>query len=574
MTLSDPAEAGKETTAAAGQDGPARAAKMRNRTRWLPALALLPALLLTLWLPLNGDVAYALSGLEAAGRGGVSVWDVFVARPIAYRLFLAGLDGFRDLLPGADSFAARNAIVRLEADLVIILIGIVLYLGLRRFCRPAVAAVSALATTAALLISPPWHYLQPDWVAVVAGVLAVGAAGAPRRWWLGALLGGFATFLTIAVKLATAPIAVIALLLIAVLCVRRALWTAVAAIAFTGIWYVLTKQFLPWEWIWFNDQAALVHNSPIHHAPNLTDFRSFRKAAYDVMIVSPIVVLAPAAVVVLARRRLRYYALAVVIAGLSVSSAYAQGEWFMYHFAVVPVLAAGVWGAAFGANRRARLPLGIGLLAASLASAVLLRQPVDWRLTQLGLVSKAYLLGAVLIAVWAGLAARGARTDQPSRWTAVAGTAAATLAMLPASLPGSAYAFSGYNANAWNGLGVDNSAFDGLSTRLGRDTPVLYLAFGNVAYKMGNPTACRYPSPQWLQRSTYLPQVRDYPSYSDNLRCLTDDKTARYVVISSSWFRVTRADAEVQGLIAARFDCSDQARVPAPSDLVVCPARS
>ncbi|NUR49261.1 MAG: hypothetical protein HOV71_14105 [Hamadaea sp.] len=556
---------------------PVRTGETTNRaTRWLPALVLLPALLLTLWLPLNGDVAYAVGGLEAAGRGGVSVWDVFVARPIAYRLFLAGLDDFRALLPGTDSWAGKNAVVRLAADLVVIGVGIVLHLGLRRFCRPSVAAVSALATTAALLISPPWHFLQPDWVAAMAGVLAVGAACAPRRWWLGAVLGGFATFLTVAVKLATAPIAVIALLLIAALCVRRALWTAAAAAVFTGLWYLLTKQFLPWEWTWFADQAALVHDSPIHHAPNLTDFRKFRMAAYDVMIMSPIVVLAPAAVIVLARRRLRWYALAVVIAGLSVSSAYAQGEWFMYHFAVVPVLAAGVWGAAFGRDRRARLPLGVGLVAASLASMVLVRQPVDWRLAQLGSVSKAYLAAAVLIAGWTVLALRrpGPDPDRAGRWTTVLGTGAATVAMLAASLPGSPYAFSGYNADARNVMGVRNAAYEDLSTRLGRDTPVLYLAFGSLAYKMGNPTTCRYPSPQWLQRGTYVPQARTYPSYADNLRCLTDDTSARYVVISPRWFSVARADPQVRALLAARFDCSAQARVPAPGDLVVCPARS
>ncbi|NUT23960.1 MAG: hypothetical protein HOV77_32765 [Hamadaea sp.] len=544
--------------------------------RWLPAAVLFPVLLMTLWLPLNGDVQYALGGIEAAGRGGVSVWDVFVARPIAYRLFVGGLDGLRELFPGTGSWAAKNAIVRLETDLVIVLIGVALFLGLRRFCRPSIASVGALATTAALIVSPPWHFLQPDWVAALAGVLAVGAALAPKRLWLGAVLGGFATFLTLAVKLATAPIAAIAVLLIAVLCLRRAVWTAVAAVGFTGLWYVLTKQFLPWEWTWFADQAALVHNSPIHHAPNLADFRKFRMAMYDVMILSPIVVLAPAAVVVLARRKLRWYALAIVIAGLSVSSAYAQGEWFMYHFAVLPVLAAGVWGAAFGADRRARLPLGIGLVAVAVASQILLRQPYAWRASHLGLVSKAYLAVAVVLAVvlWFVTRRSGQNTDRTRWWTTAAGTAGVVIAMLPAALPASGYAFTGYNATVRIFYGYPKTTVEDLRSQIGADTPVLYLTFGNLAYRLENPTACRYPSPQWLQRGAYLPAVRDYPSYADNLRCLTEDTTARYVLINPVWFRVAGSSPQVRALLAAKFDCSDEARVPAPPGLLVCPARA
>ena len=37
-------------------------------------------------------MTYALGGIETAGRGGVSVWDVFVARPAAYRLLMVWLD--------------------------------------------------------------------------------------------------------------------------------------------------------------------------------------------------------------------------------------------------------------------------------------------------------------------------------------------------------------------------------------------------------------------------------------------------------------------------------------------------
>src|SRR6185295_1297160 len=105
----------------------------------------------------------------------------------------------------------------------------------------------------------------------------------------------------------------------------------------------------------------------------------------DVLVLSPVVVLAPAAAAALVRRlpagRRQWFGVAVaLVAGLlSVLSAYGQGEFFMYHFAVVPVLAAGVWGAAFALCPRSRLPLAGATVLVTAASLVLLRQPAHWR---------------------------------------------------------------------------------------------------------------------------------------------------------------------------------------------------
>src|SRR5690348_11870474 len=151
----------------------------------------------------NGDVTYALGGLETAGKGGVSVWDIFIARPVAYKLLVAVLDAGRRLLVGDASLTTAHLVLRLETYVLVVLVTAVLFGGVRRVAgRPAAAGIAA-ATGLALVASPPWHFLEPDWVAPLCGVLAVGAALLPRRLWLGVLLGGLATMLVVAVKLAT-----------------------------------------------------------------------------------------------------------------------------------------------------------------------------------------------------------------------------------------------------------------------------------------------------------------------------------------------------------------------------------
>src|SRR5690348_984702 len=143
----------------------------------------------------NGDVTYALGGLETAGKGGVSVWDIFIARPVAYKLLVAALDGGRRLLAGDAPLTTAHLVLRLETyALIVVLIGL-LFLGLRRVAGLPTAAGIATAVGLALIVSPPWHFLEPDWVAALCGVPAVGAALLPKRLWPAVLLGGFGTML-------------------------------------------------------------------------------------------------------------------------------------------------------------------------------------------------------------------------------------------------------------------------------------------------------------------------------------------------------------------------------------------
>ncbi|MDY7090972.1 MAG: hypothetical protein SYR96_38545 [Actinomycetota bacterium] len=547
-------------------------ANRRGLWGWaVAALAAAAAFGVSLWSALNNDVTYALGGMETAGKTGVSIWDVFVARPIAYRLFLAVLDAPVTEAP----LRVAHAVIRFETALVVVGVAAVLFFGLRRFLDARAAAAVSAATGLALIIAPQWHFLEPDWLAAMFAVLAVGAACAPRRVWAGALLGGFAAFLAIAVKLATVPITLLALLLVGVLSLRRAAWAAVAAVGSTVIWYVVTKQFLPWEWIWLDDQATLVADSPIHHGLRWADFHELLVGLGDVALLSPVVAVAPAAAAALIRRlppgrpRWTGTAVAVVAGGLSVASAYGQGEFYMYHYAVVPVLAAAAWGVAFALCPGARTPLFVATVFFAVASFVLLSRSPQWRLEHVTAVSLSYLVLAALAAVatW-GLERRPTPLAPPQ-----AGAIALVAALVLATLPNAPLAFSGYNY-ALSNERPSAPGYAALRERIGPGTPVLYLAFGSINYLLRNPSTCRYPSPQWVQRGAHFKVVRDFPSYQDNLRCLTEDNRARYLVLQPSWFPWKKASADVRTVITARFDCSMEARVRAPKGLVVCPARS
>ncbi|NMO55270.1 hypothetical protein HH310_29310 [Actinoplanes sp. TBRC 11911] len=534
------------------------------------ALAALAAIVVASLSALNGDVRYALGGLETAGRGGVNFWDIFVSRPLAYKLLMAGLDQVRLVFVGGASDTA-NLVLRIETYILVVAVVLVLFLGVRRVAgRPAAYGIAG-AVGLVLLIAPPWHFLEPDWVAALVAVLAIGAACVTRQPWLGGVLGGLAAMLVVAVKTSTFPIALIALLVILVLDRRRAAWAALSTVIFVVLWYVLTKLFQPWEWTWLSDLANLVHSKP--QGIHIADLRKLRFAIGDAAVLSPIVVLAPAAAAALVRRetgRRRWLgaAAAVIAGGLSLAPAYGQGEFYNYHFASTLVLATGVCGAAFALCPGFRLPLAAATVVVTVVSLVLVRQPASWRLAHAGPVVWAYEIAAVGLAVAAWFLSSRTRMSLP--W--FAGVVVLCFALLPPVLPGSPYAFSSYDYNVRNGGSAD-APFAALGKRLGPDTPVLYLTYGTVNHAMGNPTSCRYPSPLWLQRGAVLPRIRTRPSYADNLRCLREDRDAKYLIVQTNWFSVPKSAPDVRALIDERFDCSPAARIPAPPPLRVCPAR-
>jgi hypothetical protein len=241
------------------------------------------------------------------------------------------------------------------------------------------------------------------------------------------------------------------------------------------------------------------------------------------------------------------------------------------------VLAAGLAAAALVQHRSpaAVAAVLVPVVAGGLGSGVaVLTAPVQWRASHLTPVVVGYVAFSVVAVVW-GLLVRlpwlaATRTHTVAALSAVA----AVVAFGAANMPDAGYSFAGYHADETNLSAYQLTAqtreqFAQLRAQIGPDTPVLYLAFGDINYLLGNPTDCRYPSPVWLQRSTYLAYVRDFPSYQNNLGCLTT--AARYLIVEQSWFDVSKLAPDVTTRLEGMFDC-DHA-LHANEDLLACPRR-
>lgn len=571
--------------AAAGGDAPAVGA----RRRWLRVLAfavpVLVAIAVTRWA-LNGDVHYVLGGLRTAGRGGAGgPAEIFVARPFAYRLLIDILDDGRALITADGTSMVAQRIIRAEAVLLVAAVALLLYAGLRRHLRRPSAVLVAYAVGVTLAIAPPFHFLEPDWAGALAATAAVGGALVTRYWLVGMLAGGVLLWLTVAMKVATAPLALLALGVIAVFSIRRAALAGGLAVGLLVAWTFATRAWMPWEEMWLNDMIRLVQNSPLHRGVRWDDVEPLTDGIVNAAIVSPIVVLIPASLVVLVRacrgtwHRLLAAVLGIGAVALAIGPAYGQGEWFQYHFAGLPVLAAGCWAAALGATRNAsvRWTLVLAALAAGIAGALLLPAPTAWRNAHFGDVTVAVVaasVGCVLLVAVAG------RWSSRASGASVLAATAVCLSAMVGGLPGSALTFAGeysagINRQTAAGLGATRAQYDRLHAIIGKDTPVLYLTYGAENFMMGNPTACRYPSPQWLQRGTVYPFVRGFASYRDNARCITEDTTAQYLVVAPGWFRIQLLEPSLRSQLLARFDCSAGKLIHFGRPAVhVCPLRT
>ena len=550
---------------------------------WLiVALApILAAVATSVRVALNGDVTYVLGSIRAAGLGGVGLSDVFVVRPYLYRLIISGLDHGRQLVTPHQASWLGETVVRLEANLVVAAVAILLYAALRRrSSTESFAAPVVLAVSAALMLSQTWSFLQPDWIATLAAVLAVGVVLFPRRAWIGVVLGSFAVWSAVAVKTPTVAWAAIALIAIAWVSWRRAFATGVGAVLVTGVWYLLTKTFQPWEITWLKDQAAMARNSPLNHGLQLKDLGHLAQLTVNVAVVNPIVVVAPAAAALSIKRASGRRWLAVVsliaVAGLSVASPYAQGQWFMYHFAGMPVVAAALWGVALGRRSGARLALLVSPLIAGAFSLWAMRQPLAWRTDHLTFVALIVTALALLAVVVALLMDRHGPWLGGPYWLPLVGLATALTLVVP-YLPRTVFSFDAYDAAV--GVGgrstVLEKQYQRIRDQIGADTPVTYFAFGSVIYELGNHTTCRYPSPLFLQRATWWPTtVTPLKSYRDNLECLSHDGGARYLVLQPNWF-VLRDAGELVKRYVEQFDCSPTARLlGGPVGVWFCPRKS
>lgn len=526
--------------------------------RALAAVAGLAAVGAMCWSGLNHDVRYELGGMRAAGRGGIPSSGTFVHRPLAYRWLLSGVD---HLTWG--SVGLREALIRLVVIVVTIAVAWWLRAGLARHLPRREANAVAATTGLALLFAPAWDFLQPEWVAVLLAVAALAAGLAPRRSRYAIPASGVLLALVVLVKYTTAPTALLPLGALVVLDRRRGWWTAAAGAVATLAGFGLAILVQPREWRWFNELSALNPDTPVQNGLHAADLHLLVSTVGSEALMNPVVALLPAAVVLLARgsatRRARWAWPVLTGAGVLgvLAALVVQGQWFEYHLAALPVLGAALWGLAL-ARHPSRTMIGVSALL-GIAVPLIAGRSLAWRTAHEG---AAYTLVAVMT-VAALAAAAFFAMGRPAGWSAPLRYATAIAAVLTLWIPAwptTPYSYdtrhAGFTARERHDTRHDLTRWiNGVERRIGPDTPVAYLAFGDVGYLMGNPTHCRYPTPDFLQRTLYDRSVTGLASYRENLRCL-DDPTARYAVLDTSWFPLDKVAPQVSAAVRERFDCA------------------
>jgi hypothetical protein len=543
------------------------------------------------WSGLNHDVRYVLGGMRASGRGGFAASGVFVHRPLTYRWLLSGLDHLT-----AGPVAVREAWIR---ALVIALTAALtwwLRRGLGRFLPRREATAVAVAVGLVLVYAPAWDFLQPEWVAVWLAAASLAAGLALRRTPVAAGAAGVFAALAVLVKYTTAPTALLPLGALVVLDRRRGWWAAAATALAAPAGFVLAIAVQPREWRWFNELSALNPDTPVQQGLRAADLRLLAQTVGTEALMNPAVALLPAAVLLLARgaatRRARWAWPLLTGAGVAgvLVALVVQGQWFQYHLAALPVLGAALCGlAAARATRDAphRVPSALVAAALLLGAAVppAAARPLPWRTAH---ATAAYVLLSVVVAAtsaaaWRAAGARRAGTGSRARRTTRAGAGAGTWAAGVAALlavavpawPTTPYSFDTRHAD-FTALERAHDRRDlgrwlaSVRDRIGPDTPVTYLAFGDVAYLLGNPTHCRYPTPDFLQRTRYDREITGQASYREDLRCVADP-AARFAVLDTSWFPLPAVAPEVAATVRGHFACGRPVAAYPRFHLVVCP---
>ncbi|MFF7362171.1 hypothetical protein [Streptomyces sp. NPDC008125] len=517
------------------------------------------------WSGLNHDVRYSLGGIRATHRAGLAASEIFVHRPLAYRWTIAGLDALT-----AGPVAVREALTRLV--LIALSVGAAWWLraGLLRKLPRREAGAVAVAVGAALVCAPAWDFLQPEWVAVLVSTAAVGAALAGRRTALAVSLSGVLLALAVLMKYTTASTALLALVVVAVLDRRRAVLSAAAAALAAPAGLALAVRVEPREWRWLHEFSSLNPNSVFRTGFGAEQVHELWTSLVNESVLVPVVALLPVTLTLLVRTsttsRGRWNWPALTVCGLVVvvGTVVVQGQWFLYHFSQLPVLGAALWALAVTRQltRSGRTPAGpVGATAALGAVVPLVAgQPLAWRTTH-ATMTCAVLAVVVLLALVAALtAAHRPAGTRPRRGTAAAAVVALALATAIPAWPTTPYSFdtrhSDYTAKSRKEAArALTHRLDGLRARVGPDTPVVYLAFGDIAYFLGNPTRCRYPSPAFLQRTLYDADVAELTSFDENLDCL-DDPAVRYAIVDPAWFPLKRVAPAVREAVDALYDCT------------------
>lgn len=292
------------------------------------------------WVGLGVDVQYVLGGLitaEAGGVGGAN--EIFVHRPLIYRLFMAALQQIAEFPTDDPSGLPAQLVVRLVACILVITGGVAVWWGLRRHVDETSSRLITIAATVALCAAPNFHFLTADWVGAALAFASVGAALGPRRGWVGGLIGGLLLWSVLAVKVATAPWAVLTVGLVALFTLQRAVLASIVASTATLLWIVGTSWLDPLEILWLRDSVRTNFASPLQTGFGTHEATELVRVLANVVIVSPILVALPAALMVIIfhnRSRTTGAVVSVLAVGLSLASGVGQGRWYAYHFVGLP----------------------------------------------------------------------------------------------------------------------------------------------------------------------------------------------------------------------------------------------
>jgi len=571
---------------------------------WWLLLALVLAVARLPTFQLWGDVRYTLGVERTTARTGWAPCEVWAHRPLLNRVLVAALDG---VTVGAH----REQHLLLISALLCGLAAWALHVRLRRRLGGLESAGLSAALLAGLVWAPPSTVLQPEWYALLPAVGAIAAAASPRRRstaaeWRVAAVTGLLLSLTVLMKWTTAGTAATAWVAITIWCWphhrQRLRRITVASVVLLPALLALQVVLVPHEGQWLLEMPALNPDPgslvlcPPLQVPDAEC--GLQAMLLNTHLTSPLLLLLPGAVILLAgasRGQRRVAAVVVPAVGVlaALAAAVVQAQWFSNHYAAAPVLAAAWtgWAVARWWTVTGRLPWSLLASAAvvGLVTGWLLTLPSEvrssprrswlgWTPGQLVLaLCVAVLVGTALLCGRAvlGLRAHRRRGAPPSRAVAVAVAAAALgLGLSAPLLPHAAYAWN-HGIDGKTAVGErarqvrDAASGDQIRAAIGPDTPVVYLAFGERSYWVGNPTYCRYAAATFLHRSVYVPtsQLR---SFAENLDCLSDQRAA-FAVVELDTLKLRRVDPAVRQRLAEHFDCDHPTYQAAR--VAVCPRR-
>jgi len=569
------------TSTAQSSSAPARPLHRwwRNPYPWIVLVLGLLALVLTVPAPVANDIRYE-AGTHFVSTH--SVAETFSHRPLLHRFVTEAVFRPTWIATGTDR-VAFEMLLRVEAFVLSVLACAALWVGLRRRV-PRLASPVSVAALAGLVLCSTGIAWEPDWLAVVFTVAGVGLAFLRRP--VGPILAGIAFAIAAALKFVTLPVALIGLLAV-LLMDQPGSWeaprvrvlrqvrelparhprflVALLSATVTGTtWVILNALVWPWEIRWLLDASQMQPRRPFLDNIGLT-FELIGNS----MIMWPAMALVPAALVRASRTEKIVVWGALLLAWIPVP---AQQQYFPYHMAAFPVI--GSLALVMGVRRGGTWLAGYALVGALGSVVVLTQIPPDTRVAWVW----------PMIAVWVAYAAVGAivqrrriqafpevRTRAHSAFAALV----TVLCLVPVSLPAAGWSVtmdpSRYFSTEFS-IEENKALFqsgEDIRATIGPDTPVLYLAFGDQVYAVGNPTYCTFPTNVFTQRGEWEQPILSTETYADNLACL-DDPRNKYVIWDQDFVTYERQPQAVLDRIERNFDCSGAKTY---NVLTVCPRR-